>query len=288
MSTVYRSVEGEQAVLGRYRLFLEHWPAPNEQVRVSTREGETFVIVSGPADAPALVLLHGAVFNSVTWMGDVASWARTHRVYAVDLIGQPGLSAPSRPPYASERHCLWLDDVLSGLGIEQAALLGMSLGGWIAIDYATRRSKRVSKLVLLCPAGVGRLLIGPVKLFFGVLPLLMLGRWGRSRVMAKIVGVPSAATSNPAARAVGDFTALIFKHFRANRARVPSFADDTLARLDMPVMLIVGARDAMLDSNETRERLTRCVKRLQVRYLPDVGHAVLGQTEAILGFLQRP
>src|ERR1700733_8551075 len=100
MSGIYKSAAGERAVKERYRQFLKHWPVPNEQLRVPTSSGETFVIASGQPSAPPLALLHGAGFNSVGWMGDIAAWAQNFRVYAVDIIGHPGLTAPTRPPYA--------------------------------------------------------------------------------------------------------------------------------------------------------------------------------------------
>ena len=65
------------------------------------------------------------------WMGDVAAWAEHFRVYAVDVIGDAGLSAPSRPPLASDAHALWLDDVMQALSLERASLVGVSLAdGW--------------------------------------------------------------------------------------------------------------------------------------------------------------
>ena len=75
MKAIYKSIEGERQVLERYQVFLKHWPVPNQQVRVPTSQGETFVVVSGPENAPALLLLHGGMMNSSMWMGEVTAFA---------------------------------------------------------------------------------------------------------------------------------------------------------------------------------------------------------------------
>lgn len=99
--------------------------------------------------APPLVLLHGGIMNSAMWMGDVRAWAEHFRVYAVDVIGEAGLSAPSRPPLNSDAHALWMDGVLEGLRLERVSLVGVSLGGWLALDYATRKPERVPVMVIV-------------------------------------------------------------------------------------------------------------------------------------------
>lgn len=114
MKSVYKSTEGERPVRERYLAFLKHWPVPHEQLRLPTSQGETFVVASGAESAPPLVLLHGSAANSVVWMGDVRVFAEHFRVYAVDMIGGPGLSAASQPVFGSDAHALWLDDVLNG------------------------------------------------------------------------------------------------------------------------------------------------------------------------------
>lgn len=272
----------------RYLEFLAHWPVPHERLLVPTREGETFVIASGPQDAAPLLLLHGSAFNSLMWMGDVAAWSERFRVYAVDVIGQPGLSAPSRPPYDSEAYALWLDDVSNALpsSARPVAIAGISLGGWLALDYATRRSERVARLVLFCPGGVGRAKTSMFRLLFVIMPLLSMGRWGRRKAMTLMLG-PAPADRSPAAAAVAEFAALIFKHFRPNTRPVTLFDDAALRRLTMPVLLIVGDRDNMVDSGETRQRLERHAADVEVRWLTDTGHVIVGQTEPILEFLLR-
>jgi pimeloyl-ACP methyl ester carboxylesterase len=286
MSAIYKSAEGERLVREQYLKFLGYWPVPNRQLRLATRQGETFVIASGRDDAPPLVLLHGASFNSVMWMGDVAEWAKHFRVYAVDVIGHPGFSAPSRPAYESDAHAEWLDDVLAGLGVDRAAFVGMSLGGWIALDYAIRRPERVSSLALLCPGGVGRMLLTRAKLVLVILPLLLLGPWGRRRAQRAVLGALPGDDSG-AAKAVWDFMSLINRHFKPNFAALSRFDDAALRGIRVPLLAILGARDALLDSAETRARLLANVRGADVRWLPDVGHAVVGQTQTILEFLRR-
>lgn len=54
----------------------------------------------------------------------------------------------------------------------------------------------------------------------------------------------------------------------------------------MPVLVIVGDRDAMFDSRRTARRVRECVPRATVRLLPEVGDAVFGQAEPIAAFLR--
>lgn len=282
MSTIYKTEEGAKAVRERYLRFLQRWPVANRQVRVPTREGETFVIASGPEDAPPLLLLHGGAANSAMWMGDIAAWAAHFRVYAVDLIGEPGLSAPSRPSLSSEAHALWLDDVIQALSLRRTSIVGISLGGWLALDYATRRPERVETLVVLCPGGIGRQKLAIV---FKTILLRMCGAWGTRKLRESILGRAPAEVP-PALRAFLDFVALIHENFRPRMVKLPVFSDAALKRLTMPVLAIVGGKDVLLDSAGTKRRLEANVPHAEIRYLPEAGHVIPGQRAAILQFLR--
>ena len=281
MSRYYKSDESERLVQESYRKFLQYWPVPNQQLRVPTREGETFVVACGDPSLPALVLFHGGLTNSVVWMGDVAAWSKHFRVYAVDTIGEPGLSAPSRPALRSEAYALWLDDVLKGLSVSRASMVGVSLGGWLALDYATRRPGIVDQLAVVCPGGVGRQKVAVlVKLLF----LQMLGAAGKRKAAELVLG-RAPNNPSPAMKAFGDFLAMIRANFRPRRDRLSIFSDEALRGLTMPLLAIVGGRDVLLDSFETRDRLQRNVAHADVRFHPELGHFMPGQTHVILDFL---
>lgn len=280
MQGIYKSPEGEQAIKDRYRRFLQHWPVANQHIRIPTREGETFVIASGPEGAPPVILLHGTAFNSIMWMGDVAAWSQFFRVYAVDIIGDAGLSAPSRPSYASDAHTRWLDDVLAGLEIEKASFVGASLGGWIALDYVTRRAERVKSVVVIAPGGLASKNVLP-----WALPLLMLGKWGGRKIAEKISG-PGAANPSLAEKAVSDFMAIVFKNMKQRKKSLPDFSDESLKGITMPLMAILAGKDVFVDSERAKKRLEKNVTSAQINFLAEAYHSITNQTQRILEFLR--
>lgn len=274
MSTIYKSDTGASRIQQRYTELLDSWPVPAEQHMVPTGLGETFVLACGPQTAPPLVLVHGSGANSAMWRADIASWAQHFRTYSIDLLGEPGRSAPVRPALDSAAVSEWFDEVLNQLGITTTAIVASSLGGWTALDYATLHPERVNRLALLCPGGIGRQKYGWLPAAIALRPF---GAWGVRRSAALVTGLRDAATL--------DEIALVFREFNPRTEHLPVFSDAALRRLTMPVQLTVGARDAMLDSAESARRIRHCVPHATVRVLPGVGHAIFGQTEPIRRFL---
>jgi pimeloyl-ACP methyl ester carboxylesterase len=276
VTTIYRSPAGQRAVEMRYRDYLQQWPTPSQTQTVSTRHGETFVIACGPLDAPPVVALHGAGTNSTIWLGEAAGWATTRRVYLVDVIGEPGLSAPARPALQSNAYAEWLDDVLDDLGVSRAAFVGASLGGWLALDYAIRRQHRVERLVLRAPGGIGRQKYGAV---LAAIVFNLFGASGRRRA------VHHALAPAPDLGDFLDYMALIQRSYRPRRDKLPVFTDDQLRALAMPLLATLGECDRMLDSADTAARLRRLTPHATIAVMPDTGHAVLNDSDIIDRFL---
>jgi pimeloyl-ACP methyl ester carboxylesterase len=278
MTSIYRSEAGRHEVEALYRRALDRWPIPHERLVVPTCQGDTFVVASGPVSGPPVVLFHGSGANSSVWMGDGPTLSRGHRVFAVDMIGEPGFSASSRPSFASDAYAAWLDDVWDRLGLERAAIVGVSLGGWLALDYAVRRPRRVESLSLMAPAGIGRqrhLVLAAA----GV--LLACGDWGRRRALRLVAG----ASDVP--REVATFVMAIFRHFKPRMERLPIRTDEELSALAMPVQAVLGAHDRLIRPAETRERLERLVRTLDLTYLQGDGHFVTSRANVVVDFLNR-
>jgi pimeloyl-ACP methyl ester carboxylesterase len=167
-------------------------------------------------------------------------------------------------------------------GLLPVANVGISLGGWLALDYATRQPERVHSLVLLCPGGIGRQKVG---IALKTIPLRFLGHWGTKKARELVLG-PTSSNIPPMAGPLVDFIAFIHEQFRPRLVKLPIMSDAALQRLSMPVLAILGGKDALLDSAETRFRLEHTVPHAKILYYPESGHLLPTQTSKISDFLR--
>ena len=106
-------------------------------------------------EGPALVLIHGIGDSSATWVELIPDLARRHTVIAPDLLGH-GASDKPRADYSVAAYANGVRDLLTTLGIESATLVGHSLGGGVAMQFAYQFPERTVRLILVSAGGVGR------------------------------------------------------------------------------------------------------------------------------------
>ena len=98
---------------------------------------------------PAVVLLHAGVADRRMWDAVTPALAHTFRVIRPDLRGFGETPMPPPGEYADAHD---VDALLASLGVPDAAVVGSSFGGRVAMELAMLHPARVSSLVLLCPA----------------------------------------------------------------------------------------------------------------------------------------
>jgi pimeloyl-ACP methyl ester carboxylesterase len=220
--------------------------------------------------------------TSAMWLRTIDVLCSDHHVLAVDIIGDAGYSAASRPWLTSGAHAEWLDDVLDGLSLESAAFVGASFGGLLAIDYAIRQHARVERLALLAPGGLVHMRVGAM---VRAAPLLLLGPWGHRKALDVDMGFDRKDRRPDN----GDFLrlfALVQSGFVARMQMLPRFSAASLTTLTMPVLVVLGGKDSLFDSYAARKRLSECTPQAQVILLPDEGHGLHDMTPEIQQFLR--
>jgi pimeloyl-ACP methyl ester carboxylesterase len=104
---------------------------------------------------PALLLIHGIGDRLETWLHLIDELARDHTVIAPDLLGH-GRSAKPRADYSVGGFANGMRDLLTVLGVERATIVGHSLGGGVAMQFAYQYPERCERVVLVATGGVGR------------------------------------------------------------------------------------------------------------------------------------
>ena len=104
---------------------------------------------------PVLLLVHGMAGSSETWCHVMPALAKRFTVVAPDLLGQ-GESDKPRGDYSLGAHANLLRDLLDALGHSRATIIGQSLGGGVAMQFAYQFPERCERLVLVDSGGLGR------------------------------------------------------------------------------------------------------------------------------------
>ena len=235
---------------------------------------------------PPLVLLHGAGDNSLDWQWVMPDLAATHRVYAPDLPGSPHSARPAADysPAFFER---FVAAFLEALGIERAAVVGNSLGGLIALRLALSKPARVTDLVLVDSAGLG----------WAVSPALRsLALPGYGKLAVAWSKTPPGALQRALGRAALLFARprrIPLKWLKAQYrlGRTPGFLDaqlaavraqvglrrqrevllDKLPNLQIPTLVVWGARDRLFPESQARDAVSR-LRDGSLSLVPDCGH----------------
>jgi pimeloyl-ACP methyl ester carboxylesterase len=133
---------------------------------------------------PPVVLIHGITSSADTWARAMSGLAREHTVIAPDLLGH-GASAKPRGDYSLGAYASGVRDLLAALGHDRVSIVGHSLGGGVAMQFAYQFPERTQRLALVSSGGLGRevnLLLRAAALPGAelVLPLLVPGWLGRA------------------------------------------------------------------------------------------------------------
>ncbi len=238
-------------------------------------------------EGPPMVLLHGAGDNALDWKWVMPDLAATHRVYAPDLPGSPDSARPAAD-YSLTFFERFVAGFLDVLEIGPATLVGNSFGGLIALRLALSEPARVTALVLVDSAGLGRAVnpaftsvnvpgLGEAAIPFWRTPVGAYQRaWGRTALLfahpPRTVPREWLAEQCRLALSPGYLEA----HMTVLRAVVSPGGQrevlvNRLPSLKMPTLVAWGARDRVFPESQAREAVARLPEG-SLALIPDCGH----------------
>jgi pimeloyl-ACP methyl ester carboxylesterase len=264
---IYRSPGGEAELAALYDEALARLGPGYETRRIGTGFGETHVILAGPEDAPPLVVLPGGNFLNPLCLSWFLPLTETFRLYAPDIVGQPGRSARTRPSARGDGHARWLGEVLDGLGLGMASFVGISYGAGLVLRLAGLAPGRVAGAVLVSPAGVAAGPIWPM-LRDAALPMLVYrARPNRERLMRAARPLLTEPVE-PYVRQLG----LIYRHVKLDRELPRAATKEELAGYRAPTLLFAAENDLFFPANRVIPRAEEIVPTLETETLAGIRH----------------
>src|SRR5215204_6691626 len=291
--SIYKTPEGEAEIRMLYDEALAGLGLGYESLTVATRLGDTHVIALGTEGAPPAVFLPGGNALNPTCLKWFLPLAERHRLYAPDIVGQPGFSEQVRPSPKGDGHAFWVEDVLDALGLQRVPLVGLSYGAAIAIRTMGVAPERVSRAALVSPAGIAarpflRILaeIGAPTLLYRLRPTEERLRRAAMPLFTK----PEDPAFGAAVRQLG--AALRYLRLDADLPRKAT--EEELAGFGGPVAVFASEHDALFPARAVLPRAREIFHDLALaevlegcRHVPSM--AVLWRVnERILAFLEGP
>ena len=234
---------------------------------VPTRLGPTHVY-RWDGDGPPLVFLHGSTGTALSWL-PFAKRRAGRAMYAIDTIGDVGRSRQQVPVESAHDLAEWLGQVLDGLGLDAAHLVGTSYGGFLALNLATHRPERVRSLFLIDSAAL-----------VGVRMVRFLA-WGMASMLASLL--PGRLRSIAARRlrmpALDEPRLLRFVlygqlHHRSKMLRPEALTDEQLRAITVPTVVVSAEKSEVFPSADVVARAA-LLPNATVEVVPDAGHAVV-------------
>lgn len=238
-------------------------------------------------EGPAIVLAHGGGGNHLSWWQNVPELSRHYRCVTLDHRGFGDSRDVADGPGASA----FVEDLrqlLDHLGIERAALVGQSMGGWTVLGFAVAHPERVSALVL-CDTGAG---VDDPEVVRELSTIREAGRGNLAQILTRAYA-KDFPTREPVRHFLYQQISGLNRHIPANL--LPALMGlkhrlDPIIEKRIPTMLIVGEEDA-LASPRVMEMIAGKIPRSRFVKVAGAGHSVYFERPAefnqlILDFLK--
>jgi pimeloyl-ACP methyl ester carboxylesterase len=261
-----------------YAACVAHSAVPYESITVPTRYGSTHLLAAGPQDAPPVVLLHGMEGTGLSWKPQIQALHSAFRLYALDIIGSCGKSAPVRLAHDNGEYGVWLADVLEELRLERASFVGISNGSWMVMKLATQAPERIEKAVLMSVNG-----LVPVRFPFRLARHLekppirsIAGAFATHLLTRDIVRLGASIFARPhGAQPDSDDLEWFYLLLKYYRYRFPPgpVSDDEARMLTAPTLVMMGQREHFFDVHAAIARARMLLPDLRAgEIMPGVGH----------------
>lgn len=278
---------GLEQYLEAYDTEFGQFPAPEETLDVRTDFGIVRVYrfagtkqpeqssqdeqSSSQPTAP-LVLLPGKSSGSPVWTSNLPHLLPISDVYALDLLGEPGKSVQERPITSDADQAAWLEQTLAALSEERFHLVGMSFGGWSAMNLARHSTEHIASITTLdSPYVFGGL---PISTILRSIPVSF--SWS-PQAWRESFSSYTAGGAEVQDLPVAHMIEAGMQHYRLKLPMPSRISEAEASSLGVPVLAFIAGRSVMHDVPTVIATAKRTLGEESVKVYPDASHAINGE-----------
>ncbi|MEV1295436.1 alpha/beta hydrolase [Pseudonocardia sp. NPDC049635] len=271
----FTSAEAADDYRAAYARAMADLPDPAGTLDVRTGFGvvRAYRFAGARPDADPLLLVPGTSSGAPVFADNLPSLLALRDVWVLDLLGEPGYSVQDRPITTQAEQAAWFDQALRALPPQRFHVVGLSIGGWTAVNLAVHHPEApLASLTLLDPVHVyGAIPIGTVLRSLPAAFPSLPRSWRDSFNSYTAGGAPVEDVP------VADMIESGMRGYTVRKPQPSTIDEDRLRGIDVPMLAIVAGRSVMHDPAAAVEVAERAFGAENVRVYPEASHALTGE-----------
>lgn len=267
---IYKTRQGEKIVKELYDQQLEGLGIEYEDIYVNTRFGRTHVLKTGNSSAKPIILFHGGNSTAAYSLKQSLHLVKDYLIYAPDTIGHPGKSDQRVLSSNTLEYGQWASDVIASLGFEKIICMGESFGGGILAKLMCVSPEKISKAILLVPAGVYTASKTKLILSMGI-PMVMYIITKNEKWFEKAFA-PMATENEPIDKDTLEMIRTAFHHVKVNPNMPSNVKKEEIKNYQAATLLLAGEKDVLFPGKKVIQRAKELIPNVEAHLLDDCGH----------------
>lgn len=251
-------------------------PTPNDMKDIETTFGtiRTYYFTKEEnKHKESILLLPGRGASTPMWVPNLEGLREKRPVYTIDLLGEPGMSVQTKVIENQKQQAEWLNEVIEGLGLKKVHIVGVSIGGWTAMNLARYNPKHIATASLLDPVFVFAQI--SIKMILASIPasVPIIPRFLREKMLSYVSGGAEINDDEPIAK-------LIESGMRNYKLKTPApnlFRKEDLKNIKVPVLALMAEKSKMHNSVKAVEIGKKYVKDIDIVNWKNASHAINGE-----------
>ncbi len=270
IASIYKTKRGEKILKDLYDQQVESLGVFHEDVYVGTRFGKTHVLKIGNPDATPILYFHGGNSTAAFSLKQNLYLTKDYQLYAPDIIGHPGKSDQRVLSSNTLEYGEWASDVIDSLGYNKIICMGESFGGGVLSKLMCVSPKKVSKAILLMPAGICN--SSKVKFVFSMgIPMMMYFVTKKEKWFNKAI-LPMMTSGEPVGKDTMNMIRTSFHNVKINPNMPGNVKKEEIENYDAPTLLLAGEKDVLFPGEKVIKRAKELIPSVEAHLLPDCGH----------------